>query len=33
MLTVDWAGAGCAVVGEGANGEEGLEVIRRYART
>lgn len=29
-LTVDWAGAGCAVVGEAANGEEGLEVIRRY---
>lgn len=30
VLTVDWAGAGCAVVGEAANGEEGLEVIRRY---
>ncbi len=28
VLTVDWAGAGCAVVGEAANGEEGLEVIR-----
>ena len=23
VLTVDWAGAGCAVVGEAANGEEG----------
>ena len=30
VLTVDWAGADCAVVGEAANGEEGLEVIRRY---
>lgn len=30
VLTVDWAGEGCAVVGEAANGEEGLEVIRRY---
>ena len=33
VLTVDWAGAGCAVVGEAANGEEGLEGIRRYRRT
>ncbi len=30
VLTVDWAGADCAVVGEAANGEEGMEVIRRY---
>jgi Response regulator containing CheY-like receiver domain and AraC-type DNA-binding domain len=30
VLTVDWARADCAVVGEAANGEEGLEVIRRY---
>lgn len=33
VLTVDWAGAGCAVVGEAANGEEGLEVIPATART
>lgn len=30
VLTVDWASAGCAVVGEAANGEEGLEVVDRY---
>lgn len=30
ILSLDWAGMGCVVVGEGANGEEGLEVIRRY---
>ena len=28
VLTVDWAGVGCAVVGEAADGMEGLEVIR-----
>jgi len=27
-LAVDWAGVGCVVVGEAANGEEGLAVIR-----
>ncbi len=30
VLAVDWAGVGCAVVGEAADGQEGLEVIRRY---
>lgn len=30
VLTVDWAGADCAVVGEASNGEEGLDLIRRY---
>lgn len=30
VLAVDWASVGCAVVGEAANGEEGLEVIGRY---
>lgn len=28
VLTVDWAGVDCAVVGEAADGMEGLEVIR-----
>lgn len=28
VLTVDWAGVGCAVVGEAADGMAGLEVIR-----
>lgn len=31
VLTVDWAGAGCAVVGEAANGEEGLAAAERYS--
>ena len=31
VLTVDWAGAGCAVVGEAANGEEGLAAAQRYS--
>lgn len=30
VLAVDWASVGCAVVGEAADGQEGLEVIRRY---
>ena len=30
VLTVDWASVDCVVVGEASNGEEGLEVIRRY---
>ena len=30
VLGVDWSAPGCAVVGEAATGEEGLEVIRRY---
>lgn len=30
VLSVDWASVDCAVVGEAANGEDGLEVIRRY---
>ena len=30
VLAVDWASVGCAVVGEAANGQEGLEVIARY---
>ena len=29
VLAVDWAGVDCAVVGEAADGAEGLEVIRR----
>lgn len=29
MLAVDWASVGCVVVGDAANGEEGLAVIRR----
>lgn len=31
VLAVDWAGVDCAVVGEAADGVEGLEVIRRCA--
>lgn len=30
MLAVDWSAVDCVVVGDAANGEEGLEVIRRY---
>lgn len=30
VLTVDWTGLGCVVVGEASNGEQGLEVIRRF---
>lgn len=30
VLAVDWASMGCVVVGEAADGEAGLEVIRRY---
>lgn len=30
VLAVDWASVDCVVVGEAANGEEGLEIIRRY---
>lgn len=30
VLAVDWASVGCAVVAEAANGEEGLEIVRRY---
>lgn len=30
MLAVDWSSVDCVVVGDAANGEEGLEVIRRY---
>lgn len=30
VLAVDWSSVGCAVVGEAADGQEGLEVIRRY---
>ena len=30
VLAVDWASVDCVVVGEASNGEEGLEVIRRY---
>ena len=30
VLAVDWASVDCIVVGEAADGEEGLEVIRRY---
>ena len=33
VLTVDWAGAGCAVVGEAANGEEGWRSSAATART
>lgn len=31
MLGVDWAALGCAVVGEAANGEEGLAAAERYS--
>ncbi len=30
VLGVDWASMGCVVVGEAANGEEGLEAVERY---
>lgn len=30
MLGVDWAARGCVVVGEAANGEEGLAAVERY---
>jgi len=30
VLAVDWACVNCVVVGEAADGEEGLEIIRRY---
>lgn len=30
VLSVDWAGMGCLVVGEAGNGEEGLEAVERY---
>ena len=30
VLTVDWAGVDCTVVGEATNGEEGLELVRRH---
>lgn len=30
MLAVDWASVDCVVVGDAANGEEGLEAIRRH---
>ena len=30
VLGVDWAARGCVVVGEAANGEEGLEAVERY---
>jgi len=31
VLAVDWAALDCVVVGEAANGEEGLEAVERYA--
>lgn len=31
VLAVDWAALGCVVVGEAANGEDGLEAVERYA--
>lgn len=31
VLGVDWAAMGCLVVGEAANGEEGLEAAERYS--
>lgn len=30
VLAVDWVSVDCVVIGEAADGEEGLEVIRRY---
>lgn len=33
VLTVDWASLGCVVVGEAANGAEGLEAVRRLEPT
>ncbi len=31
VLGVDWAAMGCVVVGEAANGEEGLDCVERYS--
>ena len=31
VLGIDWASLGCAVVGEAANGEEGLAAAERYS--
>ena len=31
MLGMDWAAMGCVVVGEAANGEEGLAAVERYS--
>lgn len=31
VLGVDWAAMGCVVVGEAANGEEGLSAVERYS--
>lgn len=31
VLGVDWASIGCVVVGEAANGEEGLLAAERYS--
>ena len=31
VLAVDWAAMGCVVVGEAANGEEGLAAVERYS--
>lgn len=33
VLAVDWAALDCVVVGEAANGEEGLAAVERYAPT
>ena len=33
VLTVDWAALDCVVVGEAANGEEGLKAVENYAPT
>ena len=31
VLGVDWSARGCVVVGEAANGEEGLAAVERYS--
>ena len=31
VLGVDWAAMGCVVVGEAANGQEGLLAVERYS--